>query len=259
MTTETVALARALDACDAALGEVGRRAHRFWWLRPPGGGIEDCLAVDAYYPRRRLVVCASLGEEQRALCRELVPAHGLGLIELDAEELACQPAELEHALLAELDRRQRHSPPIPAGQVRPRSVVRPPRRTVAAAGVGATTTVQQQRFGLLLGIALGAVLAAETLLLTIGVALRGGQVLLASGLALDALARGLGTLAAARAGERRGAWRNLIVGSPAVLGVTLRRLEQEAAPPEPELLAGAIAALALLALALALVGLLLGI
>jgi hypothetical protein len=42
--------------CDRLLDEVGRRRHMFAWLRAPGAGAGEWLAVDAYYPRARLVV-----------------------------------------------------------------------------------------------------------------------------------------------------------------------------------------------------------
>jgi hypothetical protein len=39
-----------LDICDGLLGQVGRRQHRFAWLRASGAGIEDCLPVAAITP-----------------------------------------------------------------------------------------------------------------------------------------------------------------------------------------------------------------
>ena len=73
-----------LTMCDHLLGEAGRRHHMFTWLRAPGAGTGEWLAVDAYYPRARLVVmCRSRPGPHDALCRELVPGHGLGLLTLD--------------------------------------------------------------------------------------------------------------------------------------------------------------------------------
>jgi hypothetical protein len=73
-----------LSMCDHLLGEPGRRHHMFTWLRAPGSGTDEWLAVDAYYPRARLVVmCRSRRWPHDALYRELVPAHGLGLLTLD--------------------------------------------------------------------------------------------------------------------------------------------------------------------------------
>ncbi len=73
-----------LSICDQLLGEAGRRDHMFAWLRAPGAGADEWLAVDAYYPRARLVVmCRSRPGPHDSLYRELVPAHGLGLLTLD--------------------------------------------------------------------------------------------------------------------------------------------------------------------------------
>ena len=46
----------------------------FAWLRAPGAGADEWLAVDAYYPRARLVVmCRSRPGPHDSLYRELVP------------------------------------------------------------------------------------------------------------------------------------------------------------------------------------------
>src|ERR1700686_1345654 len=50
------ALPAILALCDRVVGEIGRRSHLFSWLRAPGSGPEEWLAVDAYYPGHRLVV-----------------------------------------------------------------------------------------------------------------------------------------------------------------------------------------------------------
>ena len=77
-----------LTICDGLLDEIGRRRHLFAWLRPPGSAADDWLAVDAYYPANRLVVVC---HEQRGvhdrLYEELVPAHGLRLLELIRDDL----------------------------------------------------------------------------------------------------------------------------------------------------------------------------
>ena len=84
---------RLSSICDELLGEVGRRAHIFAWLRAPGAGADEWLPVDAYYPRARLVVmCRSGSRPDDAVYRELVPAHGLGLMTLES---ACIPVPSE--------------------------------------------------------------------------------------------------------------------------------------------------------------------
>ncbi len=77
-----------LAICDVLLGEVGRRDHRFSWLQAPGAGPGQWLPVDAYYPAKRLVVVCDA--ERSPLARryeELVPAHGLGLLQLAQGEI----------------------------------------------------------------------------------------------------------------------------------------------------------------------------
>jgi hypothetical protein len=88
-----------LSVCDRRLGEVGRRAHLFTWLRAPEAGADEWLPVEAYYPRARLVVVYR--ERRRAhdhLYRELVPRHGLRLLELTPADLGLTPAGTERAL-----------------------------------------------------------------------------------------------------------------------------------------------------------------
>ncbi len=53
------------------------------------------------------------------------------------------------------------------------------------------------------------------------VALGAGQIVLAFGIAIDAVARTLGTVAARRAGATGWAWACAIVGSPVVMAFTL--------------------------------------
>ena len=47
-----------IDLCDEILGETAERQHRFPWLRgdPGKGGRSQTLPIDAYYPRRQLVL-----------------------------------------------------------------------------------------------------------------------------------------------------------------------------------------------------------
>src|SRR5262245_64749327 len=83
---EAMSAGSILAICDRLLDGVGRRRHMFAWLRAPGAGAGAWLAVDAYYPRARLVVmCRSETDPHDALYRELIPAHGLGLLMLDPD------------------------------------------------------------------------------------------------------------------------------------------------------------------------------
>jgi hypothetical protein len=96
-----------LSMCDRLLGEVGRRHHMFAWLRAPGAGSAEWLAVDAYYPRNRLVVmCRSRPGEHDALYRELIPGHGLKFLALDPRELGNDRGTVEAALAATIFRLQ---------------------------------------------------------------------------------------------------------------------------------------------------------
>jgi hypothetical protein len=111
-----------LALCDRVLGEIGRRSHLFSWLRAPGAGPEDWLAVDGYYPACRLVVvCREEGDPFDDVYAELVPAHGLRLLQLTPSELGADaeatelpdPAAAEpmlRALIAELELPPRRAP-----------------------------------------------------------------------------------------------------------------------------------------------------
>ena len=93
-----------LDLCDRLLDEVGRRQHLFSWLRAPGAGTEEWLAVDAYYPARRLVVlCNDADGENAGLFDELIPAHGLGLLRVELDALGPDPEEAVSAQIAALE------------------------------------------------------------------------------------------------------------------------------------------------------------
>src|SRR3982074_794092 len=87
-----------VSLCDRQLGEPGRRGHLFTWLRPPGAGAEGGLRVDAYYPRHRLVVLyrAQSGPHDE-LYRELIPKHGLRLLELTPGDIGRTPAGAQRA------------------------------------------------------------------------------------------------------------------------------------------------------------------
>src|SRR5581483_11582379 len=70
-----------LDLCDGLLGEIGRRMHRFSWLRDPSAPIVSYLPLDSYYPGNRLIVVfGPTTVEQEQLCREQIPSHGFHLL-----------------------------------------------------------------------------------------------------------------------------------------------------------------------------------
>jgi hypothetical protein len=112
----------------------------------------------------------------------------------------------------------------------------------------------EQGVGVMVGLALAAVLVVEVYLAVVKVAFDAGRVILAFALALDACSRALGTFAAARSGRRGWACACAIGGAPIVAWFALNS-RAEHADAEPAPLAGLLAALAG---ALALVGLLVG-
>jgi hypothetical protein len=250
-----------LAMCDRLLGEVGRRQHIFAWLRARGSAAEDWLPVDAYYPRARLVVmCRSANGPHDELYRELVPAHGLGLLTLDPDVLGDDPAAVESALAAKFFDLE-HVPRAARGEA--------PAREAPASGAAATAApapawspvkvertavapAVEQGVGLLVGLALAIVLIAEIYLAVVSAAFGAGRVMLGLAIALEACSRALGTVAAARAGKRVWAVACAIGGAPIVLWFAyLRpsgRVEVEPAPLAGLLagLAGAVAVLALL-------------
>jgi hypothetical protein len=247
---EALSGASVLAICDRLLDEVGRRRHMFAWLRTPGAGTGEWLAVDAYYPRARLVViCRSGADPHDALYRELIPAHGLGLLMLDPDTFGNDLDAARARLAAKLFDLQHQpgreptlatSPPAPSW-----TPVKVERMAVAPA--------VEQGVGMVVGLALAAVLIAEVYLDVVYV-FGAGRVLLAFAIALDSCSRALGTVAAARAGERAWACACAIGGAPVVAWFALRR-RSGGAEVEPAPLAGLLAGLAG---ALALIGLLVG-
>ncbi len=106
-------LASLLAICDRALDEIGRRRHMFAWLRDPEAGSGQWLPVDAYYPGNRVVVLsAETAAGHEDLYTELIPAHGLKLLVLDAAELGGDPPAAKEALegmIASLELPERHA------------------------------------------------------------------------------------------------------------------------------------------------------
>lgn len=231
MTTAGLEEAGILDLCDRVLAEPGRRRHLFAWLRAPDAGPEEWLHVDAYYPAHRLVV---LWREQRSaydhIYAQQVPAHGLRLLELSPEQLGGDPDATLRQMIGALG---------PVSSPPPAEFAAPP-RLAAERPLG---------YGFLLGLTLAVVLVIELYLGALRGALDHARVALAFALAIDACARTLGAVAARRAAEPGWAWGCALIGSPLV--VAFWRGERATAEPAP--LAGLLAVVALIALAIALV------
>jgi hypothetical protein len=242
--------------CDRILGEVGRRYHMFTWLRSPGA-TGEWLAVDSYYPRARLVVlCRSAPGPHDGLYRELVPAHGLGLLTLDPSALGNDREAVQKTLAAKFTDLE----PVPRHR---RGRGAEPAEASARAGVTARrpapewTPVKVERtpiprgfvaaFGVLAGLAFTALLIAEVYLGVIVVAFHARRLVLGLAILSEALSRALGTVAAERAGKRGWAVGCAIFGAPLVAWATLvprrGRIDAEPAPLAGllALLAGAVA------------------
>lgn len=258
-----------LSLCDGLLGEAGRRHHMFAWLRAPGAGTGDWLAVDAYYPRARLVViCRSGSGPHDSLFREQIPAHGLGLLMLDPAVLGSDREAVKASLAAKffdlehVQRRRQRPARSPADRQRPAPEREPGSRQAADRGAPAPewTPVKVERtpvprgfvqgLGILAGLAFAALLIGELYLGVIKVAFGDSRLLLGLAIVLELLSRALGTVAAERAEERAWACACAIVGAPVVAWVTLFRRPRIDSEPAPlagllAVLAGAVAILAL--------------
>jgi hypothetical protein len=245
----TLGVPEILDLTDLLLAERGRRSHLFAWLRRPGGAPGDWLAVDAYYPASRVVVvCQDTAGPFRELFAELVPAHGLRLLEVDPGQLATGREAARRALERRIEQLGPRPERFPASLNR---ASQPPATSAPPAPRVSRPAGERQVAGALAGFALAAVLVAEVYA---GVARAGfdsGHVLLAFGLALDACSRGLGTIAAGRDGSSEWAWWCALGGSPVVAWFALFQ-QRGPVRTEPAPLAGLIAILALVVLAVAL-------
>ncbi len=254
------AVAAVLTACDRLIGEAGRRHHLFSWLRPPDGGNDRWLEVDAYYATQRLIVmCRPRSSPNGEIYRELIPRHGLRLLEVD-------PAELGGELQIELRDRLAEVGPVADRPAVSSGSSRAPTAEPAkpgpghSAGPSAARTVRAPAHplpatpatGMLIALTLAIALCVE-FYLGIAKALGRGHWLIAFGLALDLGARTIGTIVAARIGETGWAWGCVIIGSPAVAACSLP--EDGAVRADPARLAGV---LALLAMMFAVLGLVLG-
>ena len=257
-----------LSLCDGLLGEAGRRHHMFAWLRAPGAGTGDWLAVDAYYPRARLVViCRSGSGQHDSLFREQIPAHGLGLLMLDPAVLGSDREAAKASLAAKffdlehVQRRRQRPPRSPAPRQPPAAAngrrsaareVQPPAPEWTPVKVERTPVPRGfvQGLGILAGLAFAALLIGELYLGVIKVAFGDSRLLLGLAIVLELLSRALGTVAAERAEERGWACACAIVGAPVVAWVTLFRRPRIDSEPAPlagllAVLAGAVAILAL--------------
>jgi hypothetical protein len=257
-----------LSLCDGLLGEAGRRHHMFAWLRAPGAGTGDWLAVDAYYPRARLVViCRSGSGPHDSLFREQIPAHGLGLLMLDPAVLGSDREAVKASLAAkffDLEHVQRGRPrPSRSAAPRQSPAAAEGRRSAAAEREPPApewTPVKVERtpvprgfvqgLGILAGLAFAALLIGELYLGVIKVAFGDGRLLLGLAIVLELASRALGTVAAERAEKRGWACGCAIVGAPVVAWVTLFRRPRIDVEPAPlagllAVLAGAVAVLAL--------------
>lgn len=247
-----------LAMCDRILGEVGRRRHMFAWLRAPGGAADSWLPVDAYYPRARLVVmCRPASGPHDGLYRELVPAHGLGLLTLDPGVLGDDAAVVEAALAAKIfdlehvarakTNRDRSAPARDA----PATGAPSPSWTPVKVERTSVAPVLEQGMGVIVGLALAIVLIAEIYLGVISAAFGAGRIVLGFAIALEACSRALGTLAAARSGMRGWACACAIGGAPIVAWFAFWRPSGRT-ETEPAPLAGLLAGVAVVVIALAL-------
>lgn len=264
---EVLGTSSVLAMCDRLLDEVGRRRHMFAWLRVPGAGSSEWLAVDAYYPRARLVVICHTGPRPHdELFRELIPAHGLGLLILDPAALGEDPDAVRAAVAAKLfdlehvprrhvsaPRSNGHGDGRGAGRASGRGGPADPAWTPVRVERAAVPPALEQGVGVIVGLALAVVLIVEVYLDVVHV-FGAARIVLGFALALEACSRALGTVAAARSGEPAWACACAIIGSPAVACFAfLRQSGRRAAEPAP--LAGL---LALVAGLVAIIGLLVG-
>lgn len=269
-----------LDLCDGLLEEIGRRRHLFAWLRLPDAPPGEWLAVDAYYPARRLVVmCRPLSEVQTRLCDELVPGHGLRLLRVDSDDLGDDPRATLSGRIESLELPPREIFDLSVGTptvrdsavsrmsaslvqaasppARQRARPRPPHRPGAAVLTTRPREEASVAAGVVLGVALAVVLGIELFVGVGEVALGGNHWLLAFGLALDAAARALGTVAGERAGRLDLVMWSVIGGSPAVAAFTLFGREGRMTV-EPAPIAGLTGVAAMTAIGLWIGGSLLG-
>jgi hypothetical protein len=226
--------ARALAVCDGLLREVGRREHRFSWLRDPDGPDDQWLVVDGYYPSNKVVVHCGDDPDELRLYHQLVPQHGLYLLEIDPPELPDDQLAAQARLRKQLEDQGWSPRPVsgpvtaepPAakpGRQAARQSARPPvspgRWTeVQSHGKPAEDSKHAATAGFAMGLLLIVVVLVEAFLALVVLALDNGDLVLGAGVLLDAATRAFGTLAARQRHDSGQSWSSLLLGSPAVAG-----------------------------------------
>lgn len=217
---------RVLTVCDGLLREVGRREHRFSWLRDPDASEEEWLVVDGYYPSNKLVVYAGSDPDERSLYRQLVPEHGLYLLTVEPDDLPDDPIAAQALVRKQLESDGWSPRPSP----KPVAAAPPPAPAAAKpqAQPGHWTKVhhtaqpedprQATTAGFGMGLLLIVIVLLEAYLGLVVLAINHGDVVLGAGLLLDATARTMGTLGARQRHDPEQTWASLLIGSPAVAG-----------------------------------------
>jgi hypothetical protein len=218
--------AQSLAVCDALLREVGRREHRFSWLRDPDGPEGQWLVVDAYYPSNKVVVYCGQDPDELRLYHHLVPQHGLYLLTIDPEDLPDDQLAAQALLRKQLSAdgwtprpqpRQVSASPLPEPS-------RPPvqaRRWSEIQSHGGHTSDHPKHAataGMAMGLLLIVAVLIEAYLGVVVLAFQNGDPVLGVGVLLDAATRAFGTLAARQRGDPQQTWSSLMLGSPAVAG-----------------------------------------
>jgi hypothetical protein len=222
LSTET---ARALAVCDGLLREVGRREHRFSWLRDPDGPDEQWLVVDGYYPSNRVIVYCGDDPDERRLYHHLVPQHGLYLLEIEPQDLPDDQLAAQALLRKQLE----DDGWSPRPQSRPVAAPPPPERVTTTVSPGRWTEVHSHgqaaaeprhaaSAGFAMGLLLIVVVLIEAYLGLVVLAIDDGDPVLGAGVLLDAATRAFGTLAARQRQDPEQSWASLLLGSPAVAG-----------------------------------------
>lgn len=217
--------ARALAVCDGLLREIGRREHRFSWLRDPDGPDDQWLVVDGYYPSNKVIVYCGEDPDERRLYRQLVPQHGLYLLEIEPQDLPDDQLAAQALLRKQLEE-DGWSPRPQSRPVAAPPTPEPSRKTVTA---GHWTEVRSHpteapdpkraaTAGFAMGLLLIAVVLIEAYLGFVVLAIGNGDPVLGAGVLLDAATRAFGTLAARQRHDPEQSWASLLLGSPAVAG-----------------------------------------
>ena len=211
-----------LSMCDRLLGEVGRRHHMFAWLRAPGAGAGEWLAVDAYYPRARLVVMcgrnprrttrstASSSRRVGSACSTLDPPVLGNDRDAVKATLAAKIFDLEHMPRVRPSRTPKAAQPAPLPAAPPTPERAPPPASGPALREWtpvkvAHTSVPRgwvQGLGVIAGLAFAVVLIVEVYLGVIKVAIGAGRLGAGLAIVIDAFSRALGTAASERDGRR---------------------------------------------------------